>query len=345
MTGGGTRRNTPAAVAGFPAVLDGPYAFAIAAGMAATVNPCGFALLPAYLSAFLGMQDRGTRTDAVLRALGVSAALTLGFVVVFGVFGLVVTPLALSIEQHLPWVTIVIGLLITGLGISLLAGRAFTVPIPKLQRGGQDGSIVSMFLFGVSYATASLSCTIGPFLAVTTSTFRSSSWIAGTGVFLAYALGMGVVIGVLTVALSLAKGSVVARFRSALPVINRVAGGLMVVAGAYVAYYGWYELRVFDGATEDPIVDRARRVQSWLQDTLVPDEPARVAVVLGVVLLAIGIAVAVRRRRAGARAVAGSTDGVDTGVSEVTEDAHHEGQASSSLPMMSVSPSAPSEPT
>jgi cytochrome c biogenesis protein CcdA len=335
-------------------VLDGPYAFAIAAGMAATVNPCGFALLPAYLSAFLGMQDRGTRTDAVLRALGVSAALTLGFVVVFGIFGLVVTPLALSIEEHLPWVTIVIGVVLTGFGISLLAGRSFTVPIPKLQRGGQDGSLVSMFLFGVSYATASLSCTIGPFLAVTTSTFRSSSWIAGTGVFLAYALGMGVVIGVLTVALSLAKGSVVTRFRSALPVINRVAGGLMVVAGLYVAYYGWYELRVFAGETEDPIVDRARRVQSWLQDTLVPEDPARVAVVLGVVLVAIGIGIAVRRRRRASvggdtevAGEAGPVGAVEDGpaAAGAVEGGHGDGQASSSLPMMSVSPSAPSEPT
>jgi cytochrome c biogenesis protein CcdA len=321
-------------------VLDGPYALAIAAGMAATVNPCGFALLPAYLSAFLGMQDRGTRTDAVLRALGVSAALTLGFVVVFGVFGLVVTPLALSVEQHLPWVTIVIGVLLAALGISLLAGRAFTVPIPKLQRGGQDGSMVSMFLFGVSYATASLSCTIGPFLAVTTSTFRSSSWIAGTGVFLAYALGMGVVIGVLTVALSLAKGSVVARFRSALPVINRVAGGLMVVAGLYVAYYGWYEVRVLAGDTDDPIIERARRIQGWLQNTLVPDDPASVAIVLGAVLVVIGVGVAVRRRRQRSH---GEPDAL--GTADLAAGSHDADQASSSLPMMSVSPSAPNDPT
>ena len=46
----------------------------------------------------------------------------------------------------------------------------------------QDGTLPSMFLFGVSYAVASLSCTIGPFLAVTTSTFRSESWLTGLGV-------------------------------------------------------------------------------------------------------------------------------------------------------------------
>jgi cytochrome c-type biogenesis protein len=282
-------------------MLDGPYALAVAAGMAATVNPCGFALLPAYLGAFLGTDNRAGGANAVGRALAVSGALPAGFVVVFGLFGLVVAPLAVSLDEHLPWVTIVVGISLVGLGIALLAGRQLTLRIPKLQAGGRDGTLPSMFLFGVSYAVASLSCTIGPFLAVTTSTFRSSSIVAGVGVFLAYALGMGIVIGILTVALALAKTSVVHRFRRALPVVNRVAGALLVVAGAYVAYYGWYEIRVFRGDTEDPIIDRAVALQAWLQNRIVPDDPARVAVLAVTVLVAVGLAAAWRRRRAGTR--------------------------------------------
>ncbi|MBI4936380.1 MAG: cytochrome c biogenesis protein CcdA [Actinobacteria bacterium] len=279
-------------------MLDGPYAVAIAAGMAATVNPCGFALLPAYLSAFLGSEHRAGGANAVGRALAVSAALTAGFVVVFGTFGLVVTPLALSIEDKLPWVTIVIGIGLVALGVALLAGRQPTLRIPKLQRGGTDGTLPSMFLFGVSYATASLSCTIGPFLAVTTTTFRSSSFVAGFGVFLAYALGMGIVIGVLTVALSLAKAGMVQKFRNALPTINRIAGGLIVVAGAYVAYYGWYELRVYNGDTRDPIVERAIRIQTWLTDHVVPENPATAALLAVVVLTVVGLgAVMITRAR------------------------------------------------
>jgi cytochrome c-type biogenesis protein len=278
-------------------MFDGPYALAVAAGMAATVNPCGFALLPAYLSAFLGTENRAGGVNAVGRALAVSGAMTAGFVVVFGLFGLVVTPLAVSLDEHLPWVTIVIGIGLVGLGIALLAGRQLTLRIPKLQAGGRDGTLLSMFLFGVSYAVASLSCTIGPFLAITSTTFRSSSIVAGLGVFLAYALGMGIVIGVLTVALALAKGTVVQRFRRALPVINRVAGVLLVLAGAYVAWYGWYEIRVFRGRTDDPIIDRAIRIQAWLQNALVPDDPARVAAVALVVLSAFAAVVLVRRRR------------------------------------------------
>lgn len=278
-------------------MFDADYALAIQAGMAATVNPCGFALLPAYLSAFLGSEHRSGGTGAVGRALAVTAALTAGFVVVFGLFGVLVTPLALSIEDQLPWVTIVIGVALVGLGIAFLAGKQPTIRIPKLQRGGSDGTLPSMFLFGVSYATASLSCTVGPFLAVTTTTFRRSSFIAGTGVFFAYALGMGIVIGVLTVALSLGRQSIVQRFRAALPTINRFAGGFIVLAGLYVAYYGWYEVRVLRGDTDDPIVDRAVRIQSWLTNAVVPDDPVRVTVVLAIAAIGALAWSGLRRRR------------------------------------------------
>jgi len=232
--------------------------------------------------------------------LTVSAALTAGFVLVFGLFGLIVSPLAIRLERYLPWATVVIGIGLVGLGVALLAGRQLVLSIPKLQRGGSDGTLGSMFLFGVSYAVASLSCTIGPFLAVTTSTFRSDNWLAGLAVFVTYGLGMGLVIAILTVAVALAKSGIVHRFRALLPVMNRVAGGFLLVAGAYVAYYGWYEIRVLDGAIGDPIVDRAIRIQTWLQNTIVPDDPwTFVLIATGALTATILTARLVRRRREG----------------------------------------------
>ncbi len=72
-------------------------ALAFIAGTVATVNPCGFALLPAYLSYFLGLDanqeepngDADGAANPVLRALAVSVAVTAGFVVVFGVMGII----------------------------------------------------------------------------------------------------------------------------------------------------------------------------------------------------------------------------------------------------------------
>ena len=42
-------------------MIDGAFAYAFTAGMVATVNPCGFAMLPAYLSYFLGIEGHGLR--------------------------------------------------------------------------------------------------------------------------------------------------------------------------------------------------------------------------------------------------------------------------------------------
>ena len=52
------------------------------------MNPCGFALLPAYLARRIGTEDgAGRGADAVARALLVGAVTTVGFMVVFGTIG------------------------------------------------------------------------------------------------------------------------------------------------------------------------------------------------------------------------------------------------------------------
>lgn len=249
-------------------MLEGPFALALAAGMAATVNPCGFALLPAYLSAFVGLESRDGQDrsgSAVLRAIAVSAVLTAGFVTVFGLFGLIVSPLSVRYEDYLPWATIVIGLCLVALGVAMASGRQPSLRLPKLDKGGADGTLASMYLFGVSYAVASLSCTIAAFLGVTAGTFRAGDIASGIVLFVLYGVGMGIAVAVLTVAVALARDGLVARFRSLVPAINRAAGVLLAVAGAYVAYYGWYELRILAGGDgRDPVVDAAQKIQRWL---------------------------------------------------------------------------------
>ena len=309
-------------------MLNGPFALALTAGMAATVNPCGFALLPAYLGAFVGLDESTNRTTAVGRGLKVSAVLTAGFITVFGVFGLIISKVASELQRYLPWATVVIGIGLVGLGIYLLTGRQIVLNIPKLQKGGSDGTLLSMFLFGVSYAVASLSCTIGPFLAVTSTTFRNENYLSGVMVFVLYGLGMGLIVSVLTMAVALAKDGLVNRFRSLLPKMNKVAGVLLIVAGAYVAYYGYYEVRLFffDGALDDPVIDGGERVQSWLQD-LMPDTGNYWMWVVGsVVLLAGGVAWSWSRARRRPTA-----DATNDATNDATEDATNAASVSESV--------------
>ncbi len=243
------------------------YALALTAGTVAAFNPCGFAMLPAYLSLFIGTADDGlSRMTAIGRALAATAAMTAGFVAVFGSFAFLVRGLAVSLEpEWLSWATVVIGIGLIGLGIALVAGREIFVRVPKVSLGKPGRTAVSMGLYGVTYAVASLSCTIGPFLTFVTLAFRNEATVAGIGVFLAYALGMGLVVGALSVAAALARGSLVGWLRRGQRYVGHVSGGLLVVAGFYVTWYGWSDLRLVSGdVDDDPVVDRALGIQETL---------------------------------------------------------------------------------
>lgn len=275
-----------------------PLAVALTAGMLSAVNPCGFALLPAYLSLLVLGEDSPTRTAAVGRALAATAAMTAGFAVVFGVFGLVVAPVAGGVQEHLPWFTVLFGLLLGATGAWLLTGRRLPSPAPRLSRSpGLRRSLPSMALFGGAYAVASLGCTVAPFLAIVVSTFHAGSTAAGMLLFVAYAAGMGTVAGAAALTVALTRTAALGRMRRAGAAASRVGGVLLLLTGAYTAYYGWYELRTSGGAAvSDPVVDTAGIVHRSLSAAV---EGAGAAVIGGVFLGLLAAAVVLRRYRPG----------------------------------------------
>jgi cytochrome c-type biogenesis protein len=280
--------------------MNGSLAYAFGVGMVATFNPCGFAMLPAYLSYFLGLE--GEQDDApdasILRALAVGASMTAGFLVVFGVLGLVLEPALTTINRRLPWVTILLGLVLVAIGVAMLAGRTISVRLPSFGRGAESRELSSVFLFGISYALVSLSCTLSLFTAAISTTVQDENLVAGILAFLAYGLGMGLVLMVITLAIALARQSLVRNLRRVLPYINRVSGALLVLAGLYVAYYGWYELRVFSGDISGGGIaqwafDITTSISRWVNEV----GATRLGLILGLIIaIAVLIALATRRR-------------------------------------------------
>jgi cytochrome c biogenesis protein CcdA len=284
-------------------MIDAPLALGFAAGMVAAFNPCGFALVPAYLTFFLGEEDADEEASApVARAFGVGAAVSVGFVVVFGVAGILATTFSLSVERFAPWVSIPIGLALIAIGIATILGWRSPATLPRLAVGGTTRGLASMGLFGASYATVSLSCTLPVFLAVVATTFSDTSVLSGMAVFLAYALGMGTILTGLAVALAVARRPLAAGFRRAVPVVTRLGGVLLVVAGAYVSWYAVYEIRLEgdDDAAAGPVAMVTRwsgQVSNWVDEV----GPERIAAgVLGLFLVAM-VAGRLRGRRVGGR--------------------------------------------
>ena len=242
---------------------------AFGAGLVAALNPCGFAMLPAYLTLVVRGEETSQLT-ALGRALAATAAMAIGFITVFGAFGLLTVSAASTVQRYLPFVTVLIGIALVALGIWLLSGRELTVLIPnpmaRSRRWAPSARLGSMFGYGVSYAIASLSCTIGPFLAVTGASLQSDSVLDGLLVYVAYAAGFTLVVGVLAVAAALASSAFVDRMRRIMPYVNRISGALLVLVGLYVGYYGFYEVRLFaaNGDPRDPVIAAAGRIQGAL---------------------------------------------------------------------------------
>jgi len=273
---------------------------AFVAGMVAAFNPCGFAMLPAYLTLVIDPQGSSQLT-AVSRALAATAAMALGFLAVFGSFGLLTVSVASTVQRYLPYVTLTIGVALVGLGVWLVSGREIRMPnmVGNTGRWAPTARLGSMFGYGVGYAIASLSCTIGPFLAVTGSSLRNGSPAQGVLVYLAYAAGIALVVGVLAVAVALASSSLIDRMRAVLPYINRISGLILIVVGLYVAYYGFYEIRLFtaNGSADDPVISGAGRVQRTLAGWVYQHGGWPWLLVLGALIATAGALWAQRRRR------------------------------------------------
>ena len=241
--------------------MSGPVALAFAAGMVGALNPCGFSLLPAYLGFFVS--DDGGRSTYIrtLQAVRAAAAMTTGFVVVFILVGLVIDSLSSSLRAELPWIAVAIGVGLVIIGARVLLGGTLRLPASRMRLGGSSTRFLSIGGFGAAYAFASLSCALGPFLAVTAVSLRSSM-AEGLLSYVAYALGMGLVIGVLGLAMAVAGPRPGAGMRGLSRYAPRAGGLLMILGGAYAIWFGRWELAVYDGRLEtDPVVDAVEEIR------------------------------------------------------------------------------------
>ncbi|NQW17253.1 MAG: cytochrome c biogenesis protein CcdA [Chloroflexi bacterium] len=221
-----------------------PFGFAFAAGMVSTVNPCGFMMLPAYLGLYVGTQEEKEKlglTQRLAKASVVSVAVGLGFVVLFGTAGIIISAGAQSIVNIFPWIGLGVGAVLTLAGGYIMAGgklyTAFATQTASKIGDPRDASVKGYFLFGLSYATASLSCTLPIFIALISSSLASGSFLDAAGQFLVYALGMSFVITALTLSLALAQNQVSQGLRRVLPHTNMISSVLLLIAGGYIVFY------------------------------------------------------------------------------------------------------------
>lgn len=277
--------------------MSGTLTLAFGAGLLATVNPCGFALLPSFLSFYLGADERGSEglLARTRQGFAVGFVLSGSFSAVFVITGLVVTAGLRSVLHALPWVAFAIGAVLIVLGLAMLAGRRVSLlAATRLQPGVTERSgYRRVAAFGVAYALASLSCTLAVFLVVVSQALTVSGIASTLAVFAAYAAGSASVLLALAICAALAKGALAKGVRRLAPLVNRLAGALLLASGVYLVLYWWPALGSGTPSSSSALARRSSHVSSALAGFFAAHTTAFGLVLI--VVLALGAAVGAQR--------------------------------------------------
>jgi cytochrome c-type biogenesis protein len=257
------------------------------------VNPCGFPLLPAFLSFYVGAdEERLPRAPSrALQGVLVGLLVSAGFLAVFVAVGLPVSYGATVVAEALPWTGIAIGVVLFALGLALLAGRSFYLTARSPLRVRRERRLGAMLLFGVGYGIASLACTLPIFLALVGVATGASKLM----VFAAYGAGMALVLTALSVGAALMREGLARSLKRVLPYMERIAGALLAVAGAYIAYY-WWRVRFGEAATlaDDPVVESVTRFSAEVQ--AFADDRGLLVVAVAAFVVFLALAAGLRKR-------------------------------------------------
>jgi cytochrome c biogenesis protein CcdA len=234
------RDSTEAAVANFANLL--PVGFAFAAGMVASVNPCGFFMLPVYISYHLGTEEEGfyqqSTSTRLAKGLLLGGVTTLGFLAVFVAVGGVISAGGQWLVRVFPYAGVAIGVIMIIVGLYLvMTHRTLGIMAASRVTVSPQRNLRNVFGYGIVYAIGSLSCTLPIFLVVVGSSLTSQGLLGSLSQFIGYALGMGIILIAVTLGAALFQGTVARALRKALPYVHRVSALFMVGAGAYLIYY------------------------------------------------------------------------------------------------------------
>jgi cytochrome c biogenesis protein CcdA len=225
-----------------------PLGYAFVAGMVASVNPCGFVLLPAYLGYYLGENHAAHRPTT--RALAVSGTMTASFTLLFGLAGIAAALAASALTSSLPWIGMAVGAGLILLGGVLASGRELTTSLgPRmaqhLRTATRNRSLGGYAAYGAAYGLASLGCTLPVFLAVVGTSLQVHGLADAIWQFVLFGLGMGTVLAVLTIATAWTGDGLIRRARTLGRYIGWASAVLLWLAGAYIVYYWLTGIRLF----------------------------------------------------------------------------------------------------
>jgi len=217
-----------------------PYAFT--AGLLATLNPCGFVMLPAFAAFYTNAGAQEQRLALRLRVgrgIWMGLLCTVSFVAVFTAIGLIFVAGGRIVMEWARPAGFVVGVILVAFGLLQLAlRRSFFADATAGLRVQRSRTTVGVMVFGAGYAVSSLGCALPAFLVVAGSVFIGNG-DASTSLlrFVEYSAGMGAVLTVVAVVAAVAREQAMRIMRPLLPVVDVAANVFVILAGLYVVWY------------------------------------------------------------------------------------------------------------
>lgn len=229
-------------------------AVAFGAGLLSFLSPCVLPLVPGYLSFVSGVNVSGSRADggAALAAsrgtvVANSAMFVLGFSVVFVVLGATATALGSRLNEHLPLLGQIAGVMLVLFGLHMTG----LIPIKALYRekrfqvSQKPLGLFGAFVVGCAFAFGWTPC-IGPVLGGIMTLAASQEHLSqGIFLLLAYSAGLGVPFMLTALAINQfyrVFDAMKAHFRK-VEIISGVllmAVGVLIFTGSLSSLAGWF---------------------------------------------------------------------------------------------------------
>jgi len=234
---------------------------AVLAGIVAFASPCVLPLAPAYLGYVAGATDVSsdgavaTRRASRARVLTGVALFVLGFSTVFVLFSVAFASLGAALQQWLPLVVQLAGVLVILMGFVFIGQVSFlqrTLRLPGKVVTGLIGAPVLGVVFGLGWAPC-----VGPTLVAVNALALSVGDIPrAVSLASAYSLGLGVPFVALALGAQFAVGGV-AFIKRHMRAINISGGVLLMVIGLSMVLGFWQqwmsELHEVIGGTVTPL--------------------------------------------------------------------------------------------
>ena len=204
----------------------------LGAGIMAAFNPCGVVMLPSYIINLIAGRER-----KLWDGLWAGLLMTSGFLLVFLMVGLISMIFAQVLGVLVLWMGLFVGVGFTILGIRMLwGGNGLSFQIGG-NWFGRSGSRTSTFVYGIAYALGSLGCTLPLFSVLVLSSFQAHGLLGGMSDFLLYALGMGFVVTVISLASTISQQFVLDLVRRGARWMGRLSGLITLATGIYLVVY------------------------------------------------------------------------------------------------------------